>query len=290
MVAADFLQDPRVQGWLDGVEPAWTLLTFESLLALRHEPSAVQTAIQIANDLSVGEIAGSPVARNTVILLGQAIERVGLPLTATGNLSRAAVVEMCKLIEWPDYDQADAFRFNKVINEPDFLPLHVVRQLAQAATLVRAQRGKLVATPLGKSMLSDARQGSILAILFHLAFWHMDLGYFGRGLLGSWPQADAGVVLWSLSVCANDWQSAEKLTRLCTIPEPTMLSGTWDRTPYAMEAKILRPLLWFGLLEHRTEKVPSGRFGEHHFYRKAELFDRLLAFDVQVDLSQGARH
>jgi len=69
-----------------------------------------------------------------------------------------------------------------------------------------------------------------------------------------------------------------------------MLSGTWDRTPYAMEAKILRPLQWFGLLEHRTEKVPSGRFGEHHSYRKAELFDRLLAFDVQVDLSEGARH
>jgi hypothetical protein len=290
MVAADFLKDPRVQGWLDGVEPAWTLLTFESLLALRHEPSAVQTAIRIANDLSVGEIAGSPVARNTLILLRQAIERVGLPLTATGNLSRAAVAEMCKLIEWPDYDQADAFRFNKVINEPDFLPVHVVRQLAQAAILVCAQRGKLVATPLGKSMLSDARQGSILAILFHLAFWHMDLGYFGRGLLGSWPQADPGVVLWSLSVCASDWQSTEKLTRLCTIPEPTILSGTWDRTPYAMEAKILRPLLWFGLLEQRTEKVPSGRFGEHHFYRKAELFDRLLAFDVQVDLSEGARH
>ena len=139
MVAAGFLQDPRVQGWLDGVEPAWTLLTFESLLALRHEPSAVQSAIQIANDLSVGEIAGSPVARNTLILLGQAIERVGLPLTATGNLSRAAVAEMCKLIEWPDYDQADAFRFNKVINEPDFLPLHVVRQLAKEADKKRSR-------------------------------------------------------------------------------------------------------------------------------------------------------
>ena len=65
------------------------------------------------------------------------------------------MAEMCKLIEWPDYDQVDAFRFNKVINEPDFLPLHIVRQLAQAATLVRVQRGKLVATPLGKSMLSE---------------------------------------------------------------------------------------------------------------------------------------
>ena len=83
---------------------------------------------------------------------------------------------MWKLIEWPDYDQADAFRFNKVINEPDFLPLHAVRQLAQAATLVGARRGKLVATPLGKSMLSDARQGTLLAILFHLAFWHMGGG------------------------------------------------------------------------------------------------------------------
>ena len=149
MGAEDFLQDPQIRGWLDGVEPAWTLLTFESLRALRREPSAVQTAIRIANDVSVGETAASPVARNTLILLRQAIECGGLPLTATGNLSRAAVAEMCKLIEWPDYDQADAFRLNKVINEPEFLPLHVVRQLAQAATLVRGQRLGSHATETG---------------------------------------------------------------------------------------------------------------------------------------------
>ena len=258
--------------------------------ALRQEPSASQTAIRIANDLSADEIAGSAVSRNTLILLRQAIERRGLPLTAAGNLSRAVVAEMCKLIEWPHYDQADAFRFNKVINEPDFMPLHVVRLLTQAATLVRAQRGKLMATPLGKSMLSDARQGSLTAILFHLAFWHMDLGYFGRGLLGSWPQADIGVVLWSLSASAGDWQTSEKLTRLCTIPEPAILSGTWDRTPYAMEARILRPLLWFGLLEYRSEKIEDSKFAERHYYRKAPLFDRLLAFDVKTDFVVGPRH
>ena len=181
MVGEDFLQDPQIRDWLDGVEPAWTLLTFESLRALRHEPSAVQTAIRIANDVSVGETAASPVARNTLILLRQAIECGGLPLTATGNLSRAVVAEMCKLIEWPNYDQADAFRFNKVINEPDFLPLYVVRQLAQAATLVRAQRGKLVATSLGKSMLSDAKQGSLLAILL-----------ISRSGTWTWATSDAG--------------------------------------------------------------------------------------------------
>ena len=290
MVAEDFLQDAQVRQWLDGVEPAWTLLTFDSLRALRQEPSASQTAIRIANDLSDDEIAGSAMARNTLILLRQVIERGGLPLTATGNLSRAVVAEMCKLIEWPHYDQADAFRLNKVINEPDFMPLHVVRLLAQAATLVRAQRGRLVATPLGKSMMSDARRGSLPAILFHIAFWHMDLGYFGRGLLGSWPQADIGVVLWSLSVSAGDWQASEKLTRLCTIPEPAILSATWDRTPYAMEARILRPLLWFGLLEYHSEKIEDSKFAERHYYRKAPLFDRLLAFDVKTDFVVGPRH
>jgi len=290
VVAEDFLQDAQVRQWLDGVEPAWTLLTFDSLRALRQEPSASQTAIRIANDLSDDEIAGSAMALNTLILLRQVIERGGLPLTATGNLSRAVVAEMCKLIEWPHYDQAEAFRLNKVINEPDFLPLHIVRLLTQAATLVRAQRGRLVATPLGKSMMSDARRGSLPAILFHIAFWHMDLGYFGRGLLGSWPQADIGVVLWSLSVSAGDWQASEKLTRLCTIPEPAILSGTWDRTPYAMEARILRPLLWFGLLEYRSEKIEDSKFAERHYYRKAPLFDRLLAFDVKTDFVVGPRH
>ena len=114
-------------------------------------------------------------------------------------------------------------------------------------------------------MPSDEWQGRLLAILLHIMFWRMDLGYFGRGQLGSWPQADIGIVLWSLALSASDWQTSEKLTRLCTIPEPAMLSGTWDRTPYAMEARILRPLLWFGLLEHRCEKMSGDRFGELHF-------------------------
>jgi hypothetical protein len=61
MVAEDFLQDPRVQGLARRGRAGLELPTFESLLALRHEPSAAQSAIQIANDLSVGEIA-SPVA------------------------------------------------------------------------------------------------------------------------------------------------------------------------------------------------------------------------------------
>jgi hypothetical protein len=62
VVAADFLRDPEVRPWLDGIEPAWTLLTFDGLRPLRQEPWAAQTTIQIATDLSADEIAGSAVA------------------------------------------------------------------------------------------------------------------------------------------------------------------------------------------------------------------------------------
>jgi len=118
----------------------------------------------------------------------------------------------------------------------------------------------------------------------------MDLGYLGRGLLGSWPQADIGIALWSLSVSAGEWQTSEKLTRLCSIPEPAILSGTWDRSAYAMEAKILRPLLWFGLLEYRSEKMPNSLFGTLHYYRKTALLDRLLTFEVRMDFAGSPRH
>jgi hypothetical protein len=170
------------------------------------------------------------------------------------------------------------------------MPLHIVRLLCEAANLVKIQRGKLVATPTGRHFLSPQEQGGLVALLAQIAFWRMDLSYFARGLLGSWPQADIGIALWSLSVCADDWQTEEKLTRLCTIPEPAMILGNWDRTPYAFEGRILRPLLWFGLLDHRREPIPDTRFGERHFYRKTRLFDRLLTFHVEIEPPPGSRH
>jgi hypothetical protein len=283
MVARDFLHDPEVRRWLGGVEPAWTLLDMESLNALRREPSKDNRALRLANNLTAAEIAASAVTRNTLILLRRAADGEGLKLTATGNLSRTVVAEMVDLFEWPDFDRAEAFRLHKVVNEPDFLPLFFVRHVAQFAKLVRPYRGSLRATRLGKDLLTEDRQRALQAILFHVAFWHADLGYLGRGVHGSWPQRDIGILLWSLSVAAADWQTPEKLTRLCTIPVSEVLRASWDTGSHAMEARILRPLLWFGLLEHRVEKTPGTRFASRHFYRKTPLFDRLIEFDVAIE-------
>lgn len=290
MVAPGFLQRPEVRRWLGGVEPAWTLLDFESLNALRREPSKANCALRLANDLSAAEVAASAVARNTLILVRRAADGEGLKLTATGNLSRAVVAEMVDLFDWPGFDRADAFRLHRVVNEPDFLPLFFVHHVAQIARLVRRHRGRLRASRLGRDMLAEDPQRALQAILFHVTFWHADLDYLGHGMYGSWPQRDVGVLLWSLSVAATDWQTPEKLTRLCTIPVNGVLEKDWDFGSFAMEARILRPLLWFGLLEHRSDNAPEARLAEQRSYRKGPLFDRFLTFDVRTEEPDSMRH
>jgi hypothetical protein len=290
VVAPGFLKSPKVLKWLNGIEPAWTLLEFDSFNALRDEPSKRKRTIRLANDLTPAETATSAVARNTLLLLDHAHKSDGLKLTATGNLSRAVVDEMRPVMRWPDYDPAEAFAFHKVVNEPDFLPLHFVRSMAQMAQLLEPQRGKLAPTELGIGMLDTRHQGALQAILFHIAFWHADLGYLARSILGRWPQSDIGVVLWSLGAGASAWQSTETLTRLSTIPVNGVIESTWDLGSMAMEARVLRPLLWYGLLDHRREELPTPAFGGKHFYRKAALFDRFLTFDVHIQQPSAQRH
>jgi hypothetical protein len=281
VVAPGFLTNPEVLRWLNAVEPAWTVLHFDSFNALRDEPSASNRTIRLEPGLTAADLSESAVAGAARILLKYAIDAGGLKLTATGNLSRSVVAEMCRSIEWPGYDKEELFQITKVINEPDFLPLHFLRVLTQAAKFFRKQKVLLTPTRLGKNMLSTKRCGALQAILFHISFWHLKLGHFDRTPFASWPQSDAGVVLWSLSVSANGRLDPGTLTRLCTIPVIGVLDSAWDLGSFAMEARVLRPLTWFGLLEHRSE-AGTGPV-EGRLYRKTPLFDRFVQFDVQVE-------
>ena len=207
-------ENGRMLDWFGGLEPAWTLLGEESLNALMEEPSAENRTLRLAADLTEDELALSPVIRNASILLREINGNDGLKLTATGNLSRAAVAAMEAAMTWPGHDPAEARRYSKVLNEPDIQELHFLRTLAETAGLVEQHRGKLRADQQGRELVGS--QGRALqAILFHLTFWHMNLGWFGRGMFDRWPQEQIGLVLWSLSVAADEWQAPETLVRLC---------------------------------------------------------------------------
>jgi hypothetical protein len=126
-----------------------------------------------------------------------------LKMTVSGNLSRVVVTKMCDLFTWPEFDKVALFQFNRVINEPDFLPLYFVRHVAQLGMLLRKHQGHLKISPAGRRMLEEPNLRALQAMLFRIAFWHFDLGNRSRGLHPGWPQRDAGLVLWCLSVAAG---------------------------------------------------------------------------------------
>jgi hypothetical protein len=83
----------------------------------------------------------SPVLRNAIILLDAASKGDGLKLTATGNLARVVVDDMRDRFEWPGYEKASTLALYKVVNEPDFMPLHFIRVTMAHAGLLRRRRG-----------------------------------------------------------------------------------------------------------------------------------------------------
>lgn len=90
-----------------------------------------------------------------------------------------------------------------------------------------------------------------------------------------WPQHHIGVVLRSLSVARRDRSDAGALTRSCTILDTLETPCATDLPDDAMVSRVLRPLLWLGLVESREQQY-AAEFGADDCYRKTALFDGLL--------------
>ena len=287
MVALALLQHPAAKRWLDGIVPAWTLLDGESFDALYRPPRSAEGALRLADDVTPDE---SPVARNALLVLQKASSGPGLKLTQTGNLSRSVVAEMIDLLCWPSFDKERMLAICKVVNEPDYLPLFFLHDLLRSAGLVRRHRGFLKASKAGRAVLEEPARRGLQGLLFHVAFWQLDLRIPGGLSLSGWPQNHMGVLLWSLSVAAGDWQSAMRLARLCTPPTVDVLESPWDRGSIELEYGIIRPLIWFGVMEQDWLNPAKRRPGDAKCYRKTALFDRFLSFDVKLERTGERRH
>lgn len=287
MVDPDMLRHPAVQRWLGGIAPAWILLDPRSFEALYLQSRPDNGPVRLAKDISPDS---SPIVRNTLLLLHRASSSPGLKLTQTGNLARSVVAEMIDLLAWPSFDKEMQFSVCKVINETDYLPLFFLHSLLRVAKLVRRHRGFLKPSRLAHSVIDDPANRGLQRFLFDVAFWQLNLITRGGSLRPGWPQNHIGIVLWSLSVAANDWQPAKRLARLCTIPDHGVVESDWDRGSPTLEYDILRVLMWFGLLEDDREISGQTDIGHSHRYRKTALFDQFLSFDVKLERSSEQRH
>ena len=55
-----------------------------------------------------------------------------------------------------------------------------------------------------------------------------------------------------------------------------------DFPTFAMVARVLRPLTWFGMMEHSTRTNRPHLGGTEGRYRKTPLFDEVLSFEDQA--------
>ncbi len=264
--------------WLDGVEPAWTVLEAERVDALLAEPPFEDGAIRLAIDLTDDEIACSPMLQNALVLVRAAQAADGLELTAKGNLTLETVEAMRSAMDWPGLLFEDKWRAGKRLREGYVEELRLVRELALMNGLLVRKKGKLRVGATGRRALKDRRE-RLQASFFRDCFWQVSLGLFGEPECGSWPQGLIGPALWSLATMGNRWQDTQTLMRLSVLPDEAVLRNPEWVALALFVLRVLRPLRWFGLVESRDEDATRRGRGE---WRKTPLFDRFLAFDPKI--------
>lgn len=122
-------------------------------------------------------------------------------------------------------------------------------------------------------------------------FWLVYLACFGHSRVEHWPAGHIGVVLFCLSVAAQEWSAVPPVVPVCMISDDAPGLGLRNVAAWTFENRVLRPLLWLGLMEQRLvgeEGQPEWR--KQRQYRKTPLFDRALRFDVEVARSSGYSH
>ena len=112
--------------------------------------------------------------------------------------------------------------------------------------------GRLRPTAAGRAA-PTGRLGWLHAELFRIAFWRVSLDLFGDGECGSWPQQQIGPALWSLSTTGHGWQATKMLMQLGVLPDQKVLRNPEFVGLILFATRVLRPLLWFGLVEWLVE-------------------------------------
>jgi len=237
--------------------------------------------IRLNETLSLSELSGCLVLNHARLVMREMAADKGVKLTATGNFNRKFVARMVQEFRWPGYGPERVWHLNKVLNEPDFLPLDFLHALLDIARLGRKYRGTFRLTRLGRTLLAPEAAGALCAVLFDATCHRYNLGYLDRFAASDSFGPQLGLTLLMIGKVAQTPRSPEQLLTAGTLPIDPPRSDFPFRPENLFRARVLRYLEWYGLLE----KIPlaaNDELIEQHLYRKMPLFDRFLEFDVEA--------
>lgn len=232
---------------------------------------------RLREDLPFSALADTSVLPGARLFI-LALDGKDAKLTAKGNLNRKLVEMLVDRLQWHGRDATEIRSVCNVINEQDFTPAMYLHAVFRLAGLARSQRGVLKLTKNGRSLLPEEQAGRLQALLFRTTFARYNPAYLDRFDMPEVFAHQISLILYLIGQFCADWREASALMRSVVFPTKELTEPKHAGLPVAaFEARVLRYLCWFGLMEKRRDAA-NDDWGQPRLYRKTALYDRMLEF------------
>jgi len=247
--------------------------------------------IYLRDDLSYDEVKKSLFLHNARVFLEQLKEDGKFKLTSSENLKRETVKKLFETCTWPDNYAEEVKTVNKTLNEQDVWLLHFIRVLLDLAGMIKKRKGSFYLVKKRAHFLKKENAGKLYRHLFSTLFKKMNIGYISNRDEVPLTQSLVPYMLFRLSELPKKWHSLEKLFIELVLPgmEQELWTQNYDGSfrPDDIYYLILSPLRYFGLIEVKKVDDDSDkdlfaqRFGPPDLYRKTELFEKFIEFNLE---------
>ena len=242
-------------------------------------------ALKINKNLSLDRFHSVLSFENGRRFLQTLMDEGGKTKATTGeNLNRKFVALLLERLVVTESEMEEIREMNKVINEPDAWPVHIIRILLELAGAIKRRKKEFSITAAGKKWLKEENAGLLYANLFKAQFLHMNLSYLDGMPESPELQSSISYTLYRLSSCANKWSKDLELSPQIVLP---FVLDTAPARPFYSEQeyitrlvgfRIFSPLCFFGLLEIRIVGE-RGKFNDPILeIRKTPLYDEFMQF------------
>jgi hypothetical protein len=249
----------------------------------RTEWNDPDCSLTFNTELPLTAFSGAPFFVSMRNMLIQGLNNGGFSKTANGYLTRASVAELMDIF-LSEEDIDEFFRYSKVMNESDVMPIWRARIVLELAGMLRKRKGRFVVPKTKAPLLKEEAAGELAALLFTAHFRRYNLGHMTRFPDGlEMIQHDAGYVLFTIG------RQLRSRTPVIGLPEKLLHPNTlaqleeiiedvyFSRLDLLLNHFLLRPFESWGLLEYHAPKDDILR--EKLKVRVTPFYDQWIRFE-----------
>jgi hypothetical protein len=239
--------------------------------------------LKFNSELKLSDLKQSPFFTNTTVFLKTLLEMENeKTATATGNLNRKFVKTVFdKLILEKGYKES-TLKYNKVLNEVDVFPLHVIRIVCENAGLIHKRKNRFLFVKKHQDILSEEKAGELYHLLFNAYFRQFNLAYLDRMAELDCIQQTIAYSIYRLGEICKDYSDIEELYGEVFLP--AVLQDIEEETTEYLKKewflirRIIDPLVELGLLE--CKYIQEKYFNRMDQVRKTSLFDKFISLNL----------